>query len=38
LIVAHYPQLRSMQIAALPVIVLRIARATSWGDLSVDRR
>jgi PPOX class probable F420-dependent enzyme len=38
LIVARYPQLRSMQIAALPVIALHIARVTSWGDLSVDRR
>ena len=35
LIVARYPQLRAMQIAELPVIALRIARATSWGDLSV---
>jgi PPOX class probable F420-dependent enzyme len=35
LIVARYPQLRSMHIADLPVIALRIARATSWGDLSV---
>ena len=31
---ARYPQLRAMQIEALPVIAIRIARATSWGDLS----
>ena len=35
LIVARYPQLRSMNIADLPVIALRIARVASWGDLSV---
>jgi PPOX class probable F420-dependent enzyme len=35
LIVARYPQLRAMRIAELPVIALRIARATDWGDLSV---
>ncbi len=35
LIVARYPQLKSMHIADLPVIALRIARATSWGDLAV---
>ena len=34
LIVARYPQLRAMHIADLPVIALRIARATDWGDLS----
>jgi len=32
---ARYPQLAAMQIDALPVIALRIERATSWGDLSV---
>ena len=31
---SRYPQLAGMQIADLPVIALRIARATSWGDLS----
>jgi PPOX class probable F420-dependent enzyme len=31
---AIYPQLRAMQIEALPVIAIRIERATSWGDLS----
>ena len=36
LIVARYPQYRTMQIAELPVIALRIARATDWGDLSVE--
>jgi PPOX class probable F420-dependent enzyme len=34
LIVTRYPQLRAMQIADLPVIALRITRATDWGDLS----
>lgn len=36
LIVARYPQLRAMQIAELPVIALRIARASDWGDLSIE--
>jgi PPOX class probable F420-dependent enzyme len=31
---ARYPQYRSMELAGLPVIALRIAQATSWGDLS----
>jgi PPOX class probable F420-dependent enzyme len=35
LIVVRYPQLKAMRIAVLPVIALRIARATDWGDLSV---
>ena len=35
LIVARYPQLEAMRIAELPVIALRIARATDWGNLSV---
>jgi len=34
LIVARYPQLKAMRIAELPVIALRITRATGWGDLS----
>jgi PPOX class probable F420-dependent enzyme len=34
LIVARYPQLKAMRIAELPVIALRIARATDWGDLA----
>jgi len=33
---ARYPQYRSMQLADLPVIAIRIERATSWGDLSVE--
>ena len=37
LIVARYPQLRAMDIAELPVIALRIARATDWGNLEVSR-
>jgi PPOX class probable F420-dependent enzyme len=36
LIVARYPQLKPMHIADLPVIALRIARASEWGDLSVE--
>jgi len=31
---SRYPQYRTMNLAGLPVIALRIARATSWGDLS----
>jgi PPOX class probable F420-dependent enzyme len=34
LLIARYPQYRAMHIAALPVIALRIARATDWGELS----
>jgi PPOX class probable F420-dependent enzyme len=33
---ARYPQYRAMNLAGLPVIALRIVRATSWGDLSAD--
>jgi PPOX class probable F420-dependent enzyme len=33
---ARYPQYRAMNLAGLPVIALRIAHATSWGELSVD--
>jgi PPOX class probable F420-dependent enzyme len=33
LLVARYPQYREMQLGDLPVIALRIARATGWGDL-----
>jgi PPOX class probable F420-dependent enzyme len=36
MIVARYPQLRTMTIADLPVIALRIAHVASWGDLSAD--
>ena len=34
LLIARYPQYRGMNIAGLPVIALRIARATGWGELS----
>jgi hypothetical protein len=30
----RYPQYWAMNRGELPVIALRIARATSWGDLS----
>jgi PPOX class probable F420-dependent enzyme len=30
----RYPQYRTMDLAPLPVIALRIARVTAWGDLS----
>jgi len=30
----RYPQYAAMDLAPLPVIALRIARATTWGDLS----
>jgi PPOX class probable F420-dependent enzyme len=33
---ARYAQYRAMDLAALPVIALRIARVTSWGDLSEE--
>jgi PPOX class probable F420-dependent enzyme len=29
----RYPQLRAMQLAGYPVIVVRIERTSSWGDL-----
>ncbi len=32
----RYHQLRAMELTGLPVIALRIERATSWGDLSPD--
>lgn len=31
---ARYPQYAGMDLAPLPVIALRIARVTSWGDLA----
>lgn len=31
----RYPQYRTMDLAALPVIALRIAKVLSWGALSV---
>jgi len=33
---SRYPQYRAMELEDLPVIALRIARVTSWGDLSAD--
>jgi PPOX class probable F420-dependent enzyme len=33
---ARYPQYRAMDLAPLPVIALRVARVTGWGDLSPD--
>ena len=32
---ARYPQYRAMQLDDLPVIALRVAQATSWGNLAV---
>jgi PPOX class probable F420-dependent enzyme len=32
----RYPQYLAMNLIDLPVIALRIGRATGWGDLSVD--
>jgi PPOX class probable F420-dependent enzyme len=32
----RYAQYRSMNLAGLPVIALRIAHVASWGDLSAD--
>jgi len=32
----RYPQYRTMQLSELPVIALRVGRATSWGNLSVE--
>ncbi len=32
----RYPQYAGMDLAPLPVIVLRIGRVTSWGDLAGD--
>jgi PPOX class probable F420-dependent enzyme len=31
-----YPQYRAMSLDGLPVIALRVARASGWGDLSAD--
>lgn len=33
---SRYPQLDTMRIADLPVIAIRIARVTSWGELADD--
>jgi PPOX class probable F420-dependent enzyme len=32
----RYPQYRAMQIETLPVIALRVARVTAWGNLSAS--
>ena len=32
----RYPQYQAMDLTPLPVIAVRIARATSWGDLSPE--
>jgi len=32
----RYPQYREMELSDLPVIVIRIERVTSWGNLSVE--
>lgn len=34
---ARYPQYRAMALDGLPVIALRVGRASQWGDLSPDR-
>ena len=34
LLIERYPQYRTMHLADLPVIALRIARATDWGRLT----
>jgi len=31
---SKYPQLRSMQLAALPVIAIQMQKVTSWGNLT----
>jgi PPOX class probable F420-dependent enzyme len=36
LLTARYAQYRTMKLAEFPVIALRIARITSWGELSVE--
>ena len=33
---SRYPQYREMALDGLPVIAIRIERATSWGNLSVE--
>ena len=33
----RYSQYREMSLAALPVIAIRVARVTSWGDLDASR-
>jgi PPOX class probable F420-dependent enzyme len=36
LLCEKYPQYRTMNLAELPVIALRLAHVASWGDLSAD--
>ena len=36
LVRARYPQMRAMDLTGLPVIALRVARASHWGDLTPD--
>jgi hypothetical protein len=36
LLSARYPQYHAMNLGGLPVIALRIARSTGWGELLVD--
>jgi PPOX class probable F420-dependent enzyme len=36
LLCSRYPQYHKMALGGLPVIAIRIERATSWGDLSAD--
>jgi PPOX class probable F420-dependent enzyme len=33
----RYPPYRTMQLSELPVIAVRVERATSWGNLSMQR-
>jgi PPOX class probable F420-dependent enzyme len=33
----RYPPYRTMQLSELPVIAVRVERATSWGNLSIER-
>jgi PPOX class probable F420-dependent enzyme len=35
LLCQRYPQYRAMQLSDLPVIALRVERATSWGNLAI---
>lgn len=36
LVRSRYPQMQAMDLSGLPVIALRLARASSWGDLTPD--
>jgi PPOX class probable F420-dependent enzyme len=37
LLCKRYPQYRTMQLAGLPVIAVRLERVAHWGDLEIDR-